>query len=88
MFAHSCHVYVLPGLRTACLPACLDPPAGAWSQMERRERLRKILAEREAAGDAALEGASLIGQVRGHVMPLPCLESCQQLQPQDPLTVS
>lgn len=33
-------------------------------QMERRERLRKLLAEREAAGDETLEGASLIGQVR------------------------
>jgi hypothetical protein len=32
-------------------------------QMERRERLRKILAEREAAGEGALEGAPLIGQV-------------------------
>jgi hypothetical protein len=32
--------------------------------MERRERLRKLLAEREAAGDETLEGASLIGQVR------------------------
>lgn len=73
-------MHALHGLRAACLHACLDPPAGAWSQMERRERLRKLLAEREAAGDAALEGASLIGQVRGHAMPLLCLESCQQSQ--------
>jgi hypothetical protein len=36
-------------------------------QMERRERLRKLLAEREAAGDETLEGASLIGQVRPHL---------------------
>lgn len=33
-------------------------------QMERRERLRKILAEREASGEG-LEGAAIIGQVRG-----------------------
>jgi hypothetical protein len=32
-------------------------------QMERRERLRKHLAEREAAGEGALDGAPLIGQV-------------------------
>jgi hypothetical protein len=32
-------------------------------QMERRERLRKHLAEREAAGEGAPDGAPLIGQV-------------------------
>jgi hypothetical protein len=39
----------------------------AWHfllQMERRERLRKLLAEREAAGEGAPDGAPLIGQVR------------------------
>lgn len=32
-------------------------------EMERRERLRKLLAEREAAGEGAIDGAPLIGQV-------------------------
>ncbi|KAF8062934.1 hypothetical protein HT031_003773 [Scenedesmus sp. PABB004] len=32
-------------------------------EMERRERLRKVLAEREAAGEGAPDGAPLIGQV-------------------------
>ncbi len=32
-------------------------------QMERRERLRKLIAEREAAGEGAPDGAPLIGQV-------------------------
>lgn len=36
--------------------------------MERRERLRKLLAEREAAGEGGIEGAPLIGQVREQVM--------------------
>lgn len=35
----------------------------AGLQMERRERLRKLLAEREAAGEGAIDGAPLIGQV-------------------------
>jgi hypothetical protein len=39
-------------------------------QMERRERLRKLLAEREAAGEGAPDGAPLIGQVCHCVMTL------------------
>uniref|UniRef100_A0A383VFX1 Uncharacterized protein n=1 Tax=Tetradesmus obliquus TaxID=3088 RepID=A0A383VFX1_TETOB len=40
-----------------------DRVAAAAEGMERRERLRKLLAEREAAGEGAIDGAPLIGQV-------------------------
>jgi hypothetical protein len=52
----------VPMLCCPCFTAV--PPAVCILQMERRERLRKHLAEREAAGEGALDGAPLIGQVR------------------------
>jgi hypothetical protein len=46
--------------KTSFLLRCV---CGFDVQMERRERLRKLLAEREAAGEGAPDGAPLIGQV-------------------------